>query len=85
MLLTKLGIIHGAQLQIKSSANEQEQGMKKEGKKEDSLMICFVIERDDVIGLKRFYFEKSKTLSELLSYFLSMEALDDDKKRRLRK
>jgi hypothetical protein len=38
-------------------------------------MICFVIERDDVIGLKRFYFEKNKTLEDLLQYFLAMESL----------
>lgn len=85
MLLSKLGVSHGAQLQIKSQANEEEDGIKEEGKKEDSLLICFVIERDDEIGLKRFYFEKTKTLDELLQYFLSMEALFDEKKRRFRK
>jgi hypothetical protein len=86
MLLSKLGVSHGAQLQIKSQANEEEEdGMKEESKKEDSLLICFVIERDDEIGLKRFYFEKTKTLDELLQYFLSMEALFDEKKRRFRK
>lgn len=85
MLLPKLGIIHGAQLQLKSQGNEDEEGGTKEEQKDQSLLICFVMERDDVIGLKRFYFEKTKNLQDLLQYFLGMESLEDNKKRRFRK
>lgn len=29
---------------------------------EEGTMYCFVVERDDVNGIKRMYFEKEKTL-----------------------
>ena len=57
----------------------------KEGKKENSNLICFAIERDEIIGLKRFYYEKSKTLNDLFKHFLKMEGIKDDHKRRFRK
>ena len=84
MLLPKLGIFHTSQLHIKSRGNEEEEDMK-EGKKENSNLICFAIERDEIIGLKRFYYEKSKTLNDLFKHFLKMEGIKDDHKRRFRK
>jgi hypothetical protein len=44
-------------------------------------LLCFLIERDDVIGLKRIYFEKTKTLRELLNYFCASESLLEAKHR----
>jgi len=40
---------------IKSLSADEEDN-KEEQKTTNELLICFVIERDDVIGLKRFYF-----------------------------
>lgn len=56
MLLPKLGITHGVQLLIKTYSAEEEEGSKQQKKTTNEHLICFVIERDDVIGLKRFYF-----------------------------
>ena len=57
----------------------------KQEKKDLGDLICFVIERDEVIGLKRFYFEKTKTLEELVQHFKNMEGIKDQLKRRVRK
>lgn len=57
----------------------------KDKKKKDDNLICFIIERDDCIGIKRLYFDKTKSLEMLLKYILEVEAITDAKKRRIRK
>lgn len=47
--------------------------------------MCFVVERDDVEGIKRMYFEKDKSLHELYLFILEAEALPADVQRRFRK
>lgn len=47
-------------------------------------MLCFVVERDDQIGIKRFYFSKYETLDSLLKYILKTEGMDEKEVRRLR-
>jgi len=84
MVLPKLGIVHTTQLHIKSRGNEEEQSVTLE-KKDNNSLICFVIERDEIIGLKRFYFERNKTLDDLFKHFIKMEHITDDHKRRFRK
>lgn len=48
-------------------------------------MYCFVVERDDVHGIKRMYYDKNKTLKDLFEHILVTEAIPNDSKRRFRK
>lgn len=43
-----------------------------------------MIERDDVHGIKRMYFDKNKTLKELFDFVVESEDLDKEVTRRLR-
>ena len=67
------------------AAESEEQEAEEGEKKVETKLICFIIERDDVIGLKRIYFEKEKTLKELLNYFKASEAMPNDIVHRFRK
>lgn len=50
----------------------------------DSNLLCFVVERDDLIGVKRMYVDKKKTLGAFLEELIVGEGLIGQK-RRLRK
>lgn len=79
ILLPKLGITHCGQIIIKTLGAEDE-GDAEESKKESST-FCFLVERDDVIGLKRIYFEKVRTLRELLNFVVTSESLKEGRYR----
>jgi hypothetical protein len=38
----------------------------------DKDLICFVVERDDQIGIKKFYFSKYETLEALLHFIAKL-------------
>lgn len=46
-----------------------------EEKKKETTTLCFLVERDDVVGLKRIYYEKTKTLDDLLKFVVASESL----------
>lgn len=67
--LPKLGITHCGQIIIKTLGVEEEADT--EENKKESTTLCFLIERDDVSGLKRIYFERVKSLRELLNFVIA--------------
>ena len=79
MPLPKLGITHCGQIIIKTLGSEDEQ--EAEEKKKETSTLCFLVERDDVVGLKRIYFEKVKALEELLKFVIASESLKEAKYR----
>ena len=88
MTLPKLKFVNEAQVILKTLESNNNKGEGKEsgnGKErgenedeEDNDLICFIVERDDEIGIKRLYFDKHSTLVELLTHVMKVEGMKAD-------